>query len=45
MLTAILVGSELAHGLPTTPAPLVQDNAEWLAVTDTLAGPAAGVTA
>ena len=39
MLTAIPVGSGLAHGLPTTPAPLVQDNAELLAGPDMLAVP------
>ena len=39
MLSAIPVGSAPAHGPPTTPTTLVQDNAELLAVPDTLAVP------
>jgi len=39
MLTAIPAGSGLGHEPPTTPAPLVQDNAELLADPDTLAVP------
>ena len=39
MLSAIPVGSGPAHGPPTTPTLLVQDNAELLVVPDTLAVP------